>query len=197
MPFARRQPGQFPDIIADKHRFERHGGLRALIAWDFGIQGGDDFQGGRLLVTQVDEAILEDIKAQEENLRATSQTISLKAPIDGMVSVIEHYPGSKIVPNLPIVTISATNATRIVGYIRRPFGVLPKANDTVQIRRQSFKREVAIGTITEVSGQLEVIPSTLVPTPTGTTGELGLPFSVSIPAELALIPGEPVDLIFK
>jgi multidrug resistance efflux pump len=147
--------------------------------------------------TLTDEAILEDIKAQEEQLRATSQTISLKAPIDGMVSSIDHFPGGKIVPNLPIVTISATNAVRIVGYVRKPFGVLPKANDTVQIRRQTFKREVAQGTIVEVSGQLEVIPSTLVPTPTGTTGELGLPFAVSIPAELALIPGEPVDLILN
>jgi multidrug resistance efflux pump len=147
---------------------------------------------------RADEAILEDIKAQEEQLRATSQTISLKSPIDGMVSLVAHLPGEKIVPNLPIVSISATQATRIVGYVRRPFNVLPKVGDTVTIRRQSFKREVAPGMITEVSGQLEPISTNLVPPPAnGVRFEMGLPFAVSIPAELALIPGEPVDLILN
>jgi len=138
------------------------------------------------------------VRRQEEALRATSQPLSLKSPIDGMVTMVDHLPGEKIVPNIPIVSISAVTATRIVGYVRKPYGTIPKPGDTVQIRKQSFKREVAQGTITDVSGQLEPISLTLVPPVSGAkVGELGLPFAVSIPAELELLPGEPVDLILN
>ena len=42
---------------------------------------------------------------------------------------------------------------------------------------------------------LQISP-TLVPPQAGTKAEMGLPFAVSLPAELALIPGESVDLLF-
>jgi multidrug resistance efflux pump len=144
-----------------------------------------------------DEAILEAIKGQEEALRAVSQTISLKSPIDGMVNMVLHQAGEKIMGNMPVVTISATSATRIVGYVRKPYGVIPQPGDTIQIVRQTFKREVAQGKVLEVGGQLEAIDFNLAPITSGKTNELGLPFSVSIPAELTLIPGEPVDLILN
>lgn len=147
--------------------------------------------------TRAEEAILEAIRTQEAALQAEGGAISLKSPIDGMVTSVAQHPGSKIVENIPIVTISATSSTRIVGYIRRPWSPIPKPGDTVEIRRQSPKREFAQGTILEVSGQLEPIAFNLIPITTGGTNELGLPFSVSIPAELALLPGEPVDLILN
>lgn len=147
--------------------------------------------------TLVDEAILESIKAQEDLLRVTEQITSLKSPIDGMVSVLDHFPGQKIMPNVPIAIISGIKSDRIVGYVRKPYELIPKVGDTVQIRRQNPRRQVAEGTVTEVSHQLEFINTRLIPAATGTLGELGLPFAVSVPAELALIPGEPVDLFFN
>lgn len=147
--------------------------------------------------TKADEAILEAIKAQEEALQALSQPASIKAPIDGMVTLVACHAGQKVVEDTPLFTISATTATRIVGYVRRPYDPIPKQGDSIQIRRQSFKREVAYGTVLEVSGQLEAIGLNLIPITTSGTNELGLPFSVSIPVELALIPGEPVDLILN
>ena len=145
---------------------------------------------------QADDVILKNIEKQEELLRAESRTLSLKSPIDGMVSLVGFYQGQKVVRNSPIATVSATSATRIVGYVRKPFNEIPKQGDLVTIRRQSFKREVARGVVLEVSGQLEQITPTLIPAVPGVKVELGLPFAVSIPTELALIPGEPVDLIF-
>jgi multidrug resistance efflux pump len=145
-----------------------------------------------------DDTVLESIKAQEELLQATSRSVSLKSPIDGMVSSVSFLTGQKIVANSPIVTISAVQATRIVGYVRKPYSEIPKAGDTVQIRRQAFKREVANSTVLDVSGQLEPITLTLVPPASGSkVADLGLPFVVAIPPDLILIPGEPVDLIFK
>lgn len=147
--------------------------------------------------SKADQIVLEDIQAQEEKLRATGNSVSIKSPIDGMISMVQHWQGEKIVPNLPIVTVSAVSSARIVGYVRKPFSDLPKPGDVVQIRRQTFKREVAQGTVLEVAGQLEPISTTLIPQAAGVKVELGLPFAVSIPTELAqtLIPGEPVDLI--
>jgi multidrug resistance efflux pump len=149
-----------------------------------------------LPANQAEQAVAEAITAKEEEMRATSRTISLKSPIDGMVSLVGFYQGQKVVRNSPIATISATSATRIVGYVRKPFSEIPKQGDLVTIRRQTFKREIAQGVVLEVSGQLEQITPTLVPPTPGVKIELGLPFAVSIPTELLLIPGEPVDLIF-
>ena len=144
-----------------------------------------------------DKVIMDNIAAAEEVLRSQSETISIKSPIDGMVSAVFRYQGEKIVANanVPIVTISALQPTRIVGYVRRPYTDVPKQGDIVTIRRLSFKREHAQGVVLEVSGQLEQIAPTLIPVQPGVKIEMGLPFSVSVPAEMALIPGEPVDLI--
>ena len=144
-----------------------------------------------------EDVFLEAVKAQEEKLRATQMTVSIRSPIDGMISLVDHYAGEKIVPNVPILTVSAVQATRIIGFVRKPFSEIPKQGDLVTIRRQSFKREVANGIVLEVSGQLEPITPTLVPVVSGVKVELGLPFAVSFPADFALIPGEPVDLIFS
>jgi multidrug resistance efflux pump len=147
--------------------------------------------------SEADKVIAESIQAAEEVLRSESQIVSIKSPIDGMVSAVWRYQGEKIVANanVPIVTVSALQPTRIIGYVRKPFSDLPKQGDIVTIRKLSFKREHAQGVVLEVSGQLEQITPTLIPVQPGIKIELGLPFAVSVPAELTLIPGEPVDLI--
>lgn len=148
--------------------------------------------------TKADDAILEAIKGQEDLLRAEGSTISIKAPIDGVVSSVNVFAGSKIVQNVPLVTISSIEPTRIIAYVRRPYGEIPKPGDTVKIRRQSSRRETADGTVLDVSGHLAPISTSLVPPVSGAnTNELGLPFTVSIPAQLALLPGEAVDLILN
>ena len=144
-----------------------------------------------------DQAILDAIKAEQEELMATAASVSLKAPFDGMVNQVLHHPGEKVVANMPIAVIGATSASRIIGYVRRPFSTIPKPGDTVKIVRQSFKREEARGTVLDVGGQLEGIALSVAPRTSNGTNDIGLPFSVSIPAEMALIPGEPVDLIFN
>jgi hypothetical protein len=135
-------------------------------------------------------------------LRSEGQIVSIKSPIDGMVSAVWRHQGEKIVANanVPIVTISSLQPSRIIGYVRKPFSEMPKQGDIVNIRRQSFKREAAQGVVLEVSGQVEPISGTLVPAQPMQVGtavlEMGLPFAVSIPSEMTLIPGEAVDLFF-
>ncbi len=148
-------------------------------------------------IAEADKVIADNIQAAEEVLRSKGQIISIKSPIDGMVSAVFRYQGEKIVANanVPIVTISALQPTRIIGYVRKPFNEVPKQGDLVTIRKLTPKREQAQGVVLEVSGQLEQITPTLIPVQPGVKIEMGLPFSVSVPAEMTLIPGEPVDLI--
>ena len=136
-------------------------------------------------------------RAAEEVLRSEGQTVSIKSPIDGMISAVFRYQGEKIVANanVPIVTVSALQPTRIIGYVRKPFSDVPRQGDIVTIRKLSFKREQGQGVVLEISGQLEPITPTLIPAQPGIRVELGLPFLVSVPADMPLIPGEPVDLI--
>ena len=147
--------------------------------------------------SEADKVIADNIQAAEEVLRSQGQIISIKSPIDGMVSAVFRFQGEKIVANanVPIVTISALQPTRIIGYVRKPFSEVPKQGDMVTIRKLTGKREQAQGVVLEVSGQLEQITPTLIPVQPGVKIEMGLPFSVSVPAEMTLIPGEPVDLI--
>ncbi len=146
---------------------------------------------------EADKVIADNIQAAEEVLRSQGQIVSIKSPIDGMVSAVFRYQGEKIVANanVPIVTVSALQPTRIIGYVRKPFNEVPKQGDMVTIRKLTSKREQAQGVVLEVSGQLEPITPTLIPAQPGIKIELGLAFSVSVPAEMTLIPGEPVDLI--
>ena len=45
-----RQSGDVANVVADENGFERHGRLRALMRGDVGVQRGDDFRGGGLLI---------------------------------------------------------------------------------------------------------------------------------------------------
>ncbi len=143
------------------------------------------------------DPISEAIRAQEEKLRLTSEPISLKAPFDGMVSAVNHRAGERVAEGAPIIVLSAIESDRIVGFIRQPIIVRPKAGDVVQIRRRSFQRELKTSTVLEVGSQLEVMPSTLLATDARAGREVGLPFLVKVPQGMNLLPGESVDLLLN
>ena len=135
-----------------------------------------------------------DIKAQEEKLRAANQNLPLHAPINGMVSIINHRAGERVVAGNPNVVITPLQSDRIVAYMRQPINALPKTNDWVQIRRQTFKREVGLGQVVQVGTQLEKIDQSLFPAGSTKLFDMGLPFLVSAPKGLNLSPGERVDV---
>jgi multidrug resistance efflux pump len=146
------------------------------------------------------------IAVQEEKLRLTEaqlNPITLKAPIDGMVSMIHRWGGENVAVGEPIVTISALQSDRIVGYVRQPLMIRPQTNMVVRICTRGVNRRVAIGKILAVGAQLQPLNDAFVP-PTRFNNfvELGLPILVSLPSELKsqagempiVHPGEIVDL---
>jgi len=137
------------------------------------------------------------IAVQESKLRLTEAELSpitLKAPVDGMVSLVYHRSGEAITAGEPIVSIAAFSSVRIVGYLRAPITEEPKVGSRVQVRTRGPRREVGLATILEVGTQLETVTPALQSSVRFATVELGLPIGISLPANLKIRPGELVDL---
>ena len=75
----------------------------------------------------------------------------------------------------------------------------------VEVRARGGQREVGVGEVLRVGSQLEPISASMLPRPAGNSMgsgsgsgsgpvETGLPVLVSLPSNLALYPGEVVDL---
>jgi multidrug resistance efflux pump len=137
-----------------------------------------------------------DIAAQEAKLKATSQNLILRAPMDGIVSAISNRLGERVVAGKPIVVITPLSSDRIIAYLRQPMNLNPKTNEWVQVRRQTFRREVGYGRIVQVGTQLELIDRALLASQGSTIRyEMGLPFLVQVRDRMDLAPGERVDVI--
>jgi multidrug resistance efflux pump len=144
-----------------------------------------------------DQPLRAAIAVQESKLRLTEAELSpitLKAPVDGMVSIIYHRTGEAITAGEPIITIAAFEPVRIVSYIHAPVMNEPSIGTRVEVRSRGPRREVGFANIVEVGTQLENIAPALAAPVKFTAVELGLPISVSLPPNLKIRPGEIVDL---
>ena len=142
--------------------------------------------------------LLAAIEVQTQKLRLTEvemSPITLTAPIDGMVSIVHRHSGENLSAGDPILVISSTESTGIVGYVPKTFPVVLEPGQQVRVRTRSKEREEATGQILSVGVQLEPIPSELrIP---GTQSETGLPVLINIPPDLKLMPGEQVELVLQ
>ena len=137
------------------------------------------------------------IAVQEAKLRLTEAELSpltLKAPMDGIVSAIYHRSGEAVTAGEAIVAIATLAPVRIVGYLRFPILNEPKVGMQVQVRTRGLHREASPARILEVGAQLESVPAALLGPMRLTGPELGLPIDISLPANLKIRPGELVDI---
>lgn len=140
------------------------------------------------------------IAVQESKLHLTEAELSpitLRAPIDGIVSMIFHRAGESITAGLPILAVATINPVRIVGYVRPPIIYDPKPGMNVEIRTRGVPRGVAVSKVVEVGTQMETIPATLLGPIRFASVEQGLPLDISLPASLNIRAGELVDIILK
>ncbi|HEY0455680.1 MAG TPA: HlyD family efflux transporter periplasmic adaptor subunit [Verrucomicrobiae bacterium] len=138
------------------------------------------------------------IEAKRAELELATKPVPLRAPIDGVITLINKRPGERIIKGDPILTISSQNSERILAYVRQPMNTAPTANDTVLIRTRTFKRLSGEGKILKVGASLESIPPMLL-SPDGKRLESGLPVIISLPASLRgkVSPGEFLDMSIK
>jgi hypothetical protein len=97
----------------------------------------------------------------------------------------------------PIITISATNTSRITAFVRQPLAFEPLPGMEMEIRTRTGARTISRGRVMRIGRQMETVAPQLLPHPPSggnVAVEYGLPLLVSLPPELQLHPGEIVDL---
>ena len=120
----------------------------------------------------------------------------LKAPISGMISLVQHVKGERILRGMPVVSITDPVTRRIIGYIRQPVTDVPTTNDFVRITTSSQPKLSGRGKIVHIGAGLEPINPALLSVDTKRM-EVGLPIVVTVPADLRLLPGEYVNLTIE
>jgi multidrug resistance efflux pump len=146
-------------------------------------------------VAAADPAIEQAIAAGRERIQRLQQPVSLRSPINGFVSGINHLPGEKVTAGQNILVVSAEKSSRIVAWVRQPVTVPPQVGDIVQVRRATVGQPEFEATVVKVGKQLEEINPTAVPiSATIQRAEFGLPLIVKVDEKLKLIPGEGVQL---
>jgi multidrug resistance efflux pump len=148
---------------------------------------------GAAEIAPADQVIEDAIKAQQEVISLSEKPALLKAPIDGVVSMIFKRAGEKVVRGEVLVTVTPHNSERIIGYLRQPLNTVPTTNDLVQVRSRTSRRQIANTRILKVGTQLEPINPALLSAESNRS-EVGLPVLVAIPDGMRLMPGEFVDL---
>ena len=136
-------------------------------------------------------------EAKLRQLQAELSPIELKAPMDGIVTMLFHRSGEAIMAGQPVASIATLNPVRIVGYMKPPILDEPKPSMKVEVRLRSPHRELGMAEVKEVGTQLEPVPAALMSSARLGTTELGLPVDVTLPANLKLRAGELVDLVLK
>jgi multidrug resistance efflux pump len=138
------------------------------------------------------------LAVQESKLHLTEAELSpitLRAPIDGIVSTIYHRAGEAITAGQPVLAVATLNPVRIVGYMRPPIIDEPKVGMKVEVRTRGLHREIGRAKIVEVGTQLEALPPALASPIKLANMELGLPVDIALPQNLRIHAGELVDII--
>ncbi len=189
-------PAQYNIVKAqrDSLRSEVADRTKLVTQWDADLRRLAPIQSD--VLTNWDAVIGEEIGKQQEQLRQLQKPLVLKAPISGKVNAILHRAGERIMPGLPILTITPANAERIVAYLRQPITIHPKVGDTVQVTTRTPRRQIRNAYVLQVGTQMELINPILLPYAKPVPEE-GLPIAVSLPSDLDLLPGEIVFLAFK
>jgi len=143
----------------------------------------------------VDPVIENAIAAEREKLQRLLRPVTLRSPINGFVSIIEHLPGEKLPAGERVLVVSAEKSHRILAWVRQPVTDRPHEGDIVQVRRGTLGQASFEATVAKVGKQLEQINATAVPlSATLQQAEFGLPLIVNVDPNIELIPGEAVQI---
>lgn len=138
---------------------------------------------------------INNLETRLSDAEQSQRLITLRSPIDGIVTSVLHSEGESIAANEPLITITALQPGNIIGYLRQPLPVEPAIGMEVEVRSHGRSRQKSISTVVHVGSQFELITNpSLHPS---TTPEVGLPVEVLLPPDLKLRPGEIVSLVIK
>jgi multidrug resistance efflux pump len=143
----------------------------------------------------VNDAIDAAIAAQEKLFKETVGSVTLRAPIAGMVKRVYRHSGENVIAGEPLVEIGSDKPERILGFVRQPIVFRPQVGDPVEVRKRGNKRQVGLATVIRVGTQLQLFTQPLRVRGFDASMERGLPVLLTVPENLELNPGETVDLV--
>jgi len=150
---------------------------------------------GTNFMPQLQTAIDQAVRSQEEQMRDLESAAVLRAPTNGMVMKVYRHQGEQVVQGEPLFEIQGTQPQWILGYVRQPIAYRPNVGDTVRVRSRGRPRREADATVQRVGAHLQAFAQPLRARGFDASQERGLPVLLSYPVDLDLSPGELVDLL--
>ena len=139
----------------------------------------------------VEENRVKEVLAQIKAL-GERQELKLTSPVDGVVSHIWRNAGETVIAGDPIVTIAQGSSNEVIGYAGQQMASLVRGDMTVEVIKVTEPMQVVTATVTFVGPQVEEMPAQLWQNPN--VPEWGRPFTVAIPPNFAVLPGEVVGI---
>jgi len=142
---------------------------------------------------KIQERRMDEILVQIEALEPR-QALQLTAPIDGVVSQIQRWPGEAVLAGEPILTIAEVKPTEIIAYaVENQVNQIQKGMVVELIKQSEPKKiEIARSQIIYIGPIVEQLPPRLWRNPN--IPEWGRPFLVKAPPQMKLIIGEVVGI---
>lgn len=140
-----------------------------------------------VLARQMDEVLvrLDSVKKRE--------AVELRAPFDGVVSLVQHDVGEAVLAGDPILTITKKTPDNIVAYATERQAGRVRENMKVQlVDRNSTPSLVVDSQVVYVGPTVEQMPARLWRNPN--MPQWGRPILVKIPSGLKLVPGSMVGI---
>jgi len=141
------------------------------------------------------EVIHKAIKVQQaliEQVLAKRIPLELKAPYDGVISLLFSAPGEVVLVNQPILKIAQTQPKQIVAYAPQNYVGDIKERMTVEIVKMSAPQQMSRSQITYLGPNVEMLPERLWFNPN--LPQWGRPMLIKVPPGLKLLPGETVGI---
>jgi multidrug resistance efflux pump len=139
-------------------------------------------------------AALQNEEQKVAQTAAETEPVTLVAPMDGTVSMVDRQKGENLAAGDPIMTISASEPEHIISFLRQPIPFEPKVGMQVEVRTRTFQIQTGVARIENVGSRFEGITNALTILRPGVPVDLGLAIEISLPRGLKMRPGELVDL---
>lgn len=124
------------------------------------------------------------------------EPVAIVAPRSGVVQFVARHAGETIEPGEGFIGVTARRSDRIVSYLRQPYPVEIEVGMTVEVATRERRRRTFQSYVTHVGARVEAITNSLALVRPNALFDAGLPFVVSMPANVDVRPGELLDIRF-
>lgn len=133
-------------------------------------------------------------EARTAEVAAQIDALVVRSPVTGTISAVHAHPGQGVRAGDWVVTIAASEADTIVGYVPAAHRFRPVEGMSVGVRLRVPGSRMVNSVVQQVGTQWEAMPAELAVDPQ--MPQLALPVRIEIPPDLSVLPGELVDIRF-